>query len=55
MGVINQGSLQDSGYVCRLQGRQTSIINNERQEILEGERNGGAFFEGGYFALNFTL
>lgn len=43
-------------HVCRLQGRQTSIINNERQEILEGERNGGAFFfEGGYFALNLTL
>lgn len=24
-------------HVCRLQGRQTSIINNERQEILEGK------------------
>lgn len=24
-------------HVYRLQGRQTSIINNERQEILEGK------------------
>lgn len=39
MGVINHGSLQDftvCAYMCRLQGRQTSIINNLSQEILEG-------------------
>lgn len=39
MGVINHGSLQDltvCACMCRLQGRQTSIINNQSQEILGG-------------------